>query len=430
MKIRKSMGLTGAIVSLCLLAACGGTDGSVAATTDEITFWSSVKASDVVTQKFNETHQDFKVKLESVPSGAEYYNKLANAVKAGTVPDVAQVEFMRLPEVAGTGQLEDLTASVGAVVAEKFPPQVQQLVNLGGKTWGVPRDTGPMMLYYRKDFFDQHEIDVPATWEEYREAAEKTKKADPKARAGVFWNNDASMLTALAWQAGGRWFGTQGDAWQVNLDDEPSKKVADYWQGLVRDDLVRPLPALLDAFWQSVKAEETVAYVCASWCAGGLQATVPDQKGKWAVAPLPTWDGKAASGMYGGSAYAVPKGAKHAAQAAEFIKWITTDPEGIKAWVSSGTSSMFPADPALVDVVKQSFPTGFFDGQDVYATGRTAYDSIVPGWTWGPAMGTTFTSLVDSLAEVKDDAPLSGALTTAETATLADMKARGLSVAP
>ncbi|RJL23312.1 extracellular solute-binding protein [Bailinhaonella thermotolerans] len=426
MKIRTSMAVIAA-TALPLLTACGATPPAKSEQAAEITLWSFVKASDTVVKTFNESRKGFRVKLETVPSGPEYYSKLSNAVKAGTVPDVALVEFMRLPEVVSTGQLEDLTASAGPLVAQRFPAQVRNLVELGQKTWAVPRDVGPMMLYYRKDFFAKHKIDVPATWEEYREAAGKAKKADPRARAGVFWNNDASVLTGLAWQAGAKWFRAEGGAWRVDLDGEPSRKVAAYWESLVKDDLVRPLPALMDAFWQSVKAGETVAYVCASWCAGGLQATVPDQKGKWALAPLPTWDGKPASGMYGGSAFGVPKGAKHAAQAMEFIKWITTDPEGMKAWVSSGTSSMFPADPALVSVVKQSFKTDYFGGQDIYATGATSYDSVLPGWTWGPAMGTTFTSIIDSLGKMQNGSPLSGALTGAETATVSDMKSRGLS---
>lgn len=106
--------------------------------------------------------------------------------------------------------------------------------------------------------------------------------------------------------------------------------------------------------------------------------------------------------MYGGSSFVIPKGAKNSAAAAEFIKWITTDPEGMKAWVSTGTSSMFPADPRLVPVTKSAFPTDYFGGQDIYAVGSESYRAIVPGWTWGPVMGTTNTALVDRLPKVAD----------------------------
>ena len=216
----------------------------------------------------------------------------------------------------------------------------------------------------------------------------------------------------------------------MSLDDAPSRKVADYWDGLARQDLVSSL-STLDPFWTSVQQNRTVAYVCASWCAGAQQATVADQAGKWSVAPVPTWDGKPASAMYGGSSFVIPKGAKNSAAAAEFIKWITTDPQGMKAWVSSGTSSMFPADPRLVPVAKSAFPTDYFGGQDVYAVAAGSYGAVRPGWTWGPVMGTTDTAIVDQLPKVADGrAKLSDILSGAQQATVKDIEHRGMKLAP
>ncbi len=38
-----------------------------------------------------------------------------------------------------------------------------------------------MALFYNKEVFDKHGIEVPATWDEYVDAARKLHKADPKA---------------------------------------------------------------------------------------------------------------------------------------------------------------------------------------------------------------------------------------------------------
>ncbi|WP_406135071.1 ABC transporter substrate-binding protein [Streptomyces sp. NBC_01089] len=412
---------------------CGGADNGGSASdkkTGEVTFWSFVKGSDKVAEAFNRTHPGIKVHFESVPSGQEYYSKLTNAVKAGTVPDVAVIEYPQLPEFATQGELESLDKPLGSLVKSHFPASVSRLVELGGRTWGVPRDAAPLMLYYRKDFFKKNNIDVPKTWDEYRDMTVQVKKADSKARGGVMYTDNPGLLSALSWQAGARWFGTQKDAWKVSLDDAPSRKVADYWGGLARQGLVRSL-STLDPFWTSVQQNRTVAYVCASWCAGSQQATVPDQSGKWSVAPVPTWDGKPASAMYGGSSFVIPKGARNSGAAAEFIKWITTDPAGMKAWVFDGTSSMFPADPRLVPVAKAAFPTGYFGGQDVYAVGSKSYGAVVPDWTWGPVMGTTNTALTDGLPKVAEgNVKLSDVLTGAQRATVEDIKHRGMKVAP
>ncbi|WAL74775.1 extracellular solute-binding protein [Kitasatospora sp. YST-16] len=423
-----SVALLGALVTGC--GSSANEPSAAREATGSVTFWSFVKGSDKVADAFNRTHPGIKVTFESVPSGQEYYSKLTNAVKAGTVPDVAVVEYPQLPEFAAQGALESLDGDLAATVKGEFPDSVRQLVELGGKTWGVPRDAAPLLMYYRKDFFDAHRIAVPTTWDAYRTMAGQVKQADPNARGGVLFTDNPGLLTALAWQAGAHWFGIQGDAWQVSLTDPASRKVADYWGDLAKQDLVGSL-STLDPFWTSVQQNRTVAYVCASWCAGSLQATVADQAGKWAVAPVPTWDGKPASAMYGGSSFAIPKGAKNSAAAAEFIKWITTDPEGMKAWVSSGTSSMFPADPKLVPVAKAAYPTTYFGGQDVYAVGSASYDAVVPGWTWGPVMGTTNTAIVDQLPKVATGgADLFAVLDGAQQATVKDVQHRGMRLAP
>ncbi|MEE1792250.1 extracellular solute-binding protein [Streptomyces sp. BE308] len=431
---RRLTAMVCSVAALGLLATgCGDSDSgkpTAAKGTGEITFWSFVKGSDKVAEAFNRTHPDIKVTFEAVPSGQEYYSKLTNAVKAGTVPDVAVVEYPQLPEFATQGKLEELGDSLGPLVKDHFPESVRQLVELGGQTWGVPRDAAPLMLYYRSDFFKSHGIDVPRTWDEYRSMTGQVKKADPKARGGVLNTDNPGLLTALAWQAGSQWFDTEKDSWKVSLTDAPSRKVADYWGDLARQDLVHSLSSL-DPFWTSVQQSRTVAYVCASWCAGAQQATVADQKGKWSVAPVPTWDGKPASAMYGGSSFVVPKGAENSAAAAEFIKWITTDPEGMKAWVSSGTSSMFPADPRLVPVTEAAFPTDYFGGQDVYAVGGKSYEAVRPGWMWGPVMGTTNTAVVDQLPKVAEGGvKLFDVLTGAQQATVEDMERRGMKVSP
>ncbi|MFD4026615.1 ABC transporter substrate-binding protein [Streptomyces sp. NPDC058576] len=431
---RRLTALVCTVAGLSLLATgCGDSDseGSTAEkATGEVTFWSFVKGSDEVAEAFNRSHPDIKVTFEAVPSGQEYYSKLTNAVKAGTVPDVAVAEFAQLPEFAAQGKLEGLGDELGTLVEDHFPQATRQLVELGGETWGVPRDAAPLMLFYRNDFFKDHGIDVPTTWDDYRDMTGQVKKADPKARGGVMYTDNPGLLSALAWQGGSRWFGTEKDAWKVSLTDGPSRKVADYWGDLAREDLVHSLSSL-DPFWTSVQQNRTVAYVCASWCAGAQQATVADQKGTWSVAPVPTWDGKPASAMYGGSSFVIPKGARNSAAAAEFIKWITTDPDGMKAWVSSGTSSMFPADPRLVPVTKAAFPTDYFGGQDVYAVGSESYKAIRQGWTWGPVMGTTNTAIVDLLPKVAEGTvKLSDVLTGAQEATVKDMERRGMKVAP
>ena len=146
------------------------------------------------------------------------------------------------------------------------------------------------------------------------------------------------------------------------------------------------------------------------------------------VAELPSWDGKSASAMWGGSSFIVPKGAKNPAAAAEFIKWITTDPTGIAAWYGTGASSMYPASPKLVDVAKKSFNTDFYGGQDIFAIGAKAYESVPAGWSWGPAMSATDKAIIDRLGVLTSGGSLSATLAEVQADSTKAMTARGLTV--
>ena len=139
--------------------------------------------------------------------------------------------------------------------------------------------------------------------------------------------------------------------------------------------------------------------------------------------------GKPASGMLGGSTWAVAKGSTKTEAALEFAQWMSTTPEGIDARIKSGTSSAFPADIALRPTAKKVFDTSFYTGQDIYQLFDAAGSSINANWGWGPSMGTTNTTLKDQLGKVAGGSvKITDAIKAAHDATVTELKKRGLKV--
>lgn len=432
---RAAAGIAGMLAGMTLLAACGGGSGESAPASGEagkpvqVTFWGWAKGTQQVVDAFNTSHKDIQIRFEEIPSGnAGGYAKFSNAVKAGNAPDVMSIEYPQLPDFVNQGALQDLTADVADVKA-KYPASVFSLVELGGKTWSVPMDAAPQVFFYRKDLFEKNKIEIPKTWDDFKAAAEKVKKADDKARIATFFPDDPSVLAALSWQAGGKWFGTEGDAWKVSIDDEATKKVADYWQGMVKDDLVKVQPSFSQE-WNAAFEDDTLwGYVGANWGAGVMKGNHAGQSGKWAIAPIPNW-GTPASGMLGGTTFGVAKNSKNTKAAVEVIKWLTGSPEAWTARLSSGTSSGFPAIADLVPVAAKSFDASYYGGQDIYALFTEAYGTIQPGWTWGPSMVQTLTSFKDALGKVSTGGTtIPDVLETVQSATVDEIKGRGLNVA-
>ncbi|MBP0455200.1 sugar ABC transporter substrate-binding protein [Kitasatospora sp. RG8] len=435
--LRLTAAATAAALSVTLLAACGS-DGKQDQDAEAggkgqpvtITFWGWAKGTKDVVAAFNASHTDVQVAFEEIPSGvAGGYAKIANAVKAGNAPDVFNTEYQQLPDFVSQGAVQDITRLVPAALKAKYLPQPVELTTLDGKNWALPLDAAPQAFYYRKDLFDKAGLTPPKTWDEFRATAQKLKEAQPDTRIATFFPDDPSTFEAFAWQAGAHWFGTSGEAWTVDISSATTKRVADYWQQLMAEDLVRVQPSFSQQWTASLQKGETAGYLGASWGGGVLKSTLPDASGKWAVAPVPTWDGNPASGMVGGTTFAVSKDSKKAKAAVEFASWATTTPEGVKARIASGTSSSFPASPELVPVAKAAFNTDFYGGQDVYALFGDAAKSVKPSWTWGPTMGATNTSLKDGFARLTAGGSLAQSADTAQQATVAELKNRGLKVA-
>ncbi len=301
--------IVGAATALAVLTACGGSGADKESATPgsdgkpvPITFWGWAKGSKEVVDAFNASHENIRVKYEEIPSGnAGGYAEISNAVKAGNAPDLVSVEYPMLPEFVSQGSVQDISGHLSDDVKKKFLPQAVELTTLGGRNWAVPLDASPQAFYYRKDLFEQYGVELPRTWDEFREAAEKVRKADKKARIGTFFPDDPTTFQAMAWQAGAQWFKAEDDTWKVDTTDAATKKVSAYWQGLLDDDLVRSNASFSPEWTNSLKSGSTIGYLGASWGAGVLTGILPEQSGKWAVAPMPSWDGEPASGMLGGS---------------------------------------------------------------------------------------------------------------------------------
>ncbi|MEU3187297.1 sugar ABC transporter substrate-binding protein [Streptomyces sp. NPDC006923] len=427
-------GAATALAALAALTACGGGADAPAGSADApvtLTFWAWTKGSKEVVDAFNASHDTIKVKFEEIPSGGlGGYPKIANAVKAGIAPDVLSIEYPQLSQFVSQGSLQDLSSYVTDDIEKKFLPGAIQLTTLGGRNWAIPFDASPQVFYYRKDFFQRHHITPPRTWAEFRTAAQRVKRASPTTRIATFFPDDPTFFQAMVWQAGARWFRTGKDAWGIDTTDPASLKTAAYWQDLIDDELVSTASSFSPEWTSSLKQGTTVGYLGASWSAGVLAGIVPEERGKWAAVPVPSWNAdEPASGMIGGSTFAVSRTSEKTAAAVEFALWMSTSEAGITARIGASTSSALPASPAMVPVARKAFDTSFYGGQDLYGLYAKAGASISPGWVWGPSTGATNAALGDELGAVVGGAStLRHALTTAHDATVTDLRKRGLKV--
>ena len=329
--------------------------------------------------------------------GEELLTKIVTAHRAGNPPDLIHAEYQALPVLITNGVTADLS-SLAAEVKGEFTDGTWGLTSFGGKTYAIPQDVGPMMLYYRADLFQQFGLTVPKTWDEFGALAEQVRSKDSKRYLATFSSGDPGWFAGLAEQAGANWWTNDNGTWTVSINDEPTKKLASFWGGLVNEGTLQGKPMYTPEWNKAMSDGTLLAWPSAIWGAGVLEGVAPSTKGKWSMVPMPQWDaGTATTGFWGGSATAISAKSKQSAQAEKFVKWLNTDPEALEAIVTFG--GIYPAatagqsTPALAKApaMMPNQPSFFADAAEIAKTAR--------GFSWAPNVNVTYSQYSDLFAK-------------------------------
>ncbi|MFT4280916.1 ABC transporter substrate-binding protein [Microbacterium sp.] len=350
----------------------------------ELTYWTWTPSAEAQVKAFQKAYPKVKVTVVNTGSANDNNLKLQNAIAAGSgAPDVVQVEYQSLPQFILSESLLDLSAYGFGDLEDLYTPGPWGAVAQQGGIWGLPQDSGPMALFYNKRVFDEFDLDVPTTWDEYIEAGRKLHAADPEYYITNDAGVDAGFGTSMIWQAGGRPFSADGEKVTVNLADEGTLKWANTWDTLVDEGLMSQIPGWTDEWFQGLANGKIATLPIGAWMPGVLESGAADGAGDWRVAPMPTYDGGAAvTAENGGSSEAVTKQSKNPALAAGFLKWLNSSEESIDVFLASGG---FPA--TVADLESDEFlnyESDYFGGQKINEVLVSAAKSVSTGWQYLP----------------------------------------------
>lgn len=394
----------------------------------ELTFWAWVPGIEATVAKWNQANPDIKVTASKQAQGDELVTKLLTAAQAGTAPDLVQAEYQALPTLVSNDVLADIAAEAGGAKAE-FADGVWQTVTLGSTAvYAIPQDVGPMMFYYREDEFKRLGLTVPTTWDEFAATARTVRQKSPKQYLTTFSSADPGWFVGLSQQAGAQWWGVNGDSWTVSINDAATKKVTEYWGGLVTEGAVDDQPMYTPEWNAALNDGTLIAWPSAVWGPGVLSGNAGATKGKWKMAPLPQWNaGEKKTGSWGGSSTAVTANSKHKAAAAKFAIWLNTSEEATTGLIREG--GIYPASrkaqegPAL-----QKAPDFFSNQADFYLTAGQIAETA-QGFTFGPNVNVAYSAYKDSFAKaITAKTPFVAALEQVQTTTIEDMRKTGFTV--
>jgi multiple sugar transport system substrate-binding protein len=351
-----------------------------------ITVWAWTPGTDEAVKMFEKAYPNIKVKLQNVGQGPPHYRKVRTVLKSGKgLPDVIQVEFQYIPSFTLTKSLLDITPYVPSNFLSNYPEWIQKQINIGGGIYGVPWDSGPVGLIYRKDLLDKAGITTPIkTWDEFAQDAIKYHKANPKSYLVNLPGGQTGQWLALFWQNGARPFTSDPENMKVNLTDPKIKQVTEYWDKLYQAGAISHDADFNDAWYQGFAKGRYAGWLSAAWGPIFLQDYTKSSKGEWRAQPLPQWqEGQNVSGNWGGSTLAVIKQSKYPAAATEFARWILTEKQPVEMF--SFERFLFPPQNTMLN--NDSWltkPYDFYGGQEVNKVYAGIAATVDKGWQWDP----------------------------------------------
>lgn len=355
-----------------------------------LTIWTWSTVTPLVAEAFMKEYPNIKVDVVNVGNG--HYQKLENAIKAGTgAPDLATMEYHTLPQFALNGSLVDLSQFDFGKYEDEFNPASWKTVNVNGGLYEIPHNAGPMALFYNKEVFDKYDVEVPTTWDEYLDAARKIHAADPNAYIAAD-TGGSGLTTSLIWAFGGRPFqSTSLTDLTINMQDKGTKAYAKFYQQLIDEGLLAQIPGSSNEWYQGLNNGTIATVATGAWMANTMTSAVKDGAGKWRVAPLPTVSkGETSSAMNGGGGFAIIKQSKNQLVAAGFLEWMETNPAGRKVWIDAGQFPTMKADLESKEFLDMK--ADYFGGQEVNKIFAQSAKDVVPGWEYLP-----YNSYADSI---------------------------------
>ncbi|RWB27433.1 MULTISPECIES: ABC transporter substrate-binding protein [unclassified Mesorhizobium] len=357
----------------------------------EITIWSwNVAASSLkaTIEGFNKQFPDIKVTVQDLGNQPTYDKSIAGCAAGGEgLPDIVTIEngeaenyWSQFPDC-----FVDLhTLGYTAEDQAKFPDFKRTELEVEDKAYAMPWDSGPVAMYYRRDFYEKAGVDPASikTWDDFIAAGKKIQAANPGVTmTNADFNGDSEFFRMIANEQGCAYFAADGQSITVN---QPGCVAS-----MTKIKEMKDAGIISSADWSTKITNNTAGKVASQmyggWFEGTIRTESPDGSGKWGVYLMPslTADGPRAANL-GGSSLAITSVSNNKEAAFAYLKYSLATNEGQIAMLKG-----FGLVPSLISALDDPYVSEgqpYWGGQAVWKDILGTLPKVVP------SRGTPFQS--------------------------------------
>lgn len=330
MKSAKLMAV--AATALLAASACGGSGGPTqggGGEPDQLTVWMMGAGSDEQTafledveEEFQQEHPNTDIVVQYVP-WEQAPTKFQNALVGGEGPDVTEIGNTQVQSWASQGAFADITEPMNNWQnTQDFVRTALANDQQDGTFYAMPWYGGVRGVWYRADWFEELDVDVPETWDDLVAAAETIQ--EEKGVPGIGAPNDfTNGIASFIWGAGGEIAVQENGEWVAKIDEPAAKEGIAFYTGLVTEHGVAPEKYIgqneLDGAQPDFALGELGMYMDGPWARTQMTEIAGENEENWASFPIPGQDGGTAPVFSGGSDLAVWADSEHQAVAFDYL---------------------------------------------------------------------------------------------------------------
>lgn len=294
-------------------------------TETEITVWAwnvAAKALVETAKSFNEKYPKIKVNVQEYGLAQNVYERYSVILSSGVgVPDVIQIESDYIQTYAETypQYFFDMRGYVD-IEGKVDPSKISTSYDSEGKLVSIPWDSGPVVMFYREDLFNQAKIDINSiiTFEDYIAAGKKLNETFPNiTMTGLPFTQDENLFRCLLVANKSYYLNSKGE---ITVASSKAIETLEMIKRLI-DEGIAKNTVNWDGGIIANKNSEIASWIIGGWWGGTIKDQMPEMKGKWKIMPIPAFaEGVRASSSGGaGLSITASEPIKQAA-ALEFIK--------------------------------------------------------------------------------------------------------------
>ena len=292
-------------------------------------------------EEFENQHPGVTVEYIGTPF-EETLNQATTAVLGNNAPDIIQLVSGWTPQMQGMGALTPINDLFDESVLNGIPESSRDAVTFDGNLMAMPWVPGPIILVYNRTLMAEAGLDPdqpPATWDEFLQAVNAIcalpAREDGSSVYGVSLRttrhpNSGHWSLPVIWGFGGDVIDADG---QVVVAEEPAVNAYQWYQDVVGSDCSPNGFGIQES--RTVFGQGRAGFMFEGpWAKGlvdslsGGALTVAADGDVW-VAPMPAGPDGQVRTIANTHVLAISEQSQNKELAAEFIEFITTDPEAV-----------------------------------------------------------------------------------------------------